>query len=384
MSKTVVGLNDPKSVKKFSAALFQDVGRQSYFNKKFVGAGRDAETPIQRLTSLENEAGDTVTYDLVMQLRGTPTEGDAVLEGREEDLKFFTDQCSIDQVRHGVNTGGRMTRKRTMIDIRKTAKTNLATWWSRLFDERFFQYLSGTRGTNTDFIDPTTFAGFANNPLTAPDSYHLLPQNGRATGSWVQTTTGLNGDSLTLDTVDAAVARASVMGGGSSGIPALTPCMIEGEEHYVMVMHPFQEYALRRNTSAGNWLDIQKALTTADGKASNLFKGGLGVYNNVILHKHRAVIRFSDMNANGTNYKGARALFMGRQAAVVAFGSGGNDMHFDWHEELADHGNQIKVSASTIFGVKKTAFTLPATGAKTDFGVMAVDSTISDPSGANL
>jgi hypothetical protein len=30
------------------------------------------------------------------------------------------------------------------------------------------------------------------------------------------------------------------MGGGSSGIPAIQPVMIDGEEHYVIVMHPFQ------------------------------------------------------------------------------------------------------------------------------------------------
>lgn len=85
MSKTIVGLNDPKAVRKFSQALFVDVGRTSYFNKKFVGVGTEAQTPIQRLTSLENEAGDSISYDLVMQLRGSPTEGDAILEGNEED-----------------------------------------------------------------------------------------------------------------------------------------------------------------------------------------------------------------------------------------------------------------------------------------------------------
>ena len=35
-------------------------------------------------------------------------------------------------------------------------------------------YASGTRGTNTDYIFPTTYTGFANNSLTAPDADHAL------------------------------------------------------------------------------------------------------------------------------------------------------------------------------------------------------------------
>ena len=37
--KTVVGVGDPKAVQKYSAFLAVDVGRKSYFNKKFMGVG---------------------------------------------------------------------------------------------------------------------------------------------------------------------------------------------------------------------------------------------------------------------------------------------------------------------------------------------------------
>jgi N4-gp56 family major capsid protein len=66
--------------------------------------------PITRLTELESDAGDTITYDLSMQLKQQPIEGDNVQEGTEEDLTFYTDQVWIDQMRAGVNTGGKMTR----------------------------------------------------------------------------------------------------------------------------------------------------------------------------------------------------------------------------------------------------------------------------------
>ena len=85
MAKTIIGVGDPKAVKRFSAFLAVDVGRQSYFNRKFMGVGEQAQTPLQTLPHLENDAGDQISYDLVMQLRMRPIRGDDNLRGNEED-----------------------------------------------------------------------------------------------------------------------------------------------------------------------------------------------------------------------------------------------------------------------------------------------------------
>jgi N4-gp56 family major capsid protein len=108
--RTVVGLGDAKAVKRYSAFLAVDVGRKSYFSKKFMGMGEQAQTPLQTLPQLENEAGDNITYDLVMQLRMAPIEGDATIRGKEENLKWGTDSVYIDQARGGVNAGGRINK----------------------------------------------------------------------------------------------------------------------------------------------------------------------------------------------------------------------------------------------------------------------------------
>jgi hypothetical protein len=92
MGRTVIGLNDPKAVKKYSGYLAVDTARKSYFNRKFMGVGEDASMPIQMLPHLENDAGEQITYDLVMQLKMQPIEGDNTLEGKEEELKLYTDQ----------------------------------------------------------------------------------------------------------------------------------------------------------------------------------------------------------------------------------------------------------------------------------------------------
>ncbi len=371
MARTVVGLNDPKSVKRWSGYLAVDVGRTAYFNKKFMGVGEEASTPIQVLEQLESDAGEQVVYDLSMQLKGEGVESDNTLEGAEEDLKFYTDNLYIDQLRHGVNTGGRMTRKRTLHDLRKIAKRRLTEWWARIFDEILFIYLSGARGVNADFVTSTSYAGRANNLLTPPDTSHIL-YGGVATSKASMVTT----DKMAPTVVERLVVKATMMGGGSQQLPQIQPIMVDGEEHYVLLMNPFQAYDLRIASGTNTWMDIQKAAATAEGRANPIFKGGLGMINNVVLHQHKACIRFGDYGA-GANVAACRALFMGVQAAVIAFGSPGTGMRFDWYEEMDDRGNQLVVDTGSIFGVKKSTFAI--NGVNTDFGVIAVDTAAADP-----
>lgn len=360
MAVTVIGVNDPQAVRKYSAQLAVDVVRQSYFGRKFMASGAEVSAPIQVLTDLEKDAGDKITFDLSARLNMQPIEGDSVLEGNEERLSFYSDELQIDQMRCGVNTGGRMTRKRTLHDLRQVARARQSEWWARAFDELVFMYLSGMRGTNADFLYPTNYGGFAGNPLQAPDSAHQL-FGGAATSLATLTAA----DVFDLSVIDRAVARAKMMGNDGSGAVKPRPIMVDGEEHFVCVLSPEQEYSLRTNTNAGQWLDIQKAAAAAEGKNNPIFKGALGMYNNVVLHSHDAVIRH--VGGAAGNIPVARALFMGAQSAALAWGTAGQGLRFDWHEEPRDNGNQIVISTSSIFGVKKTRFN------GMDFGLITID-----------
>lgn len=366
MGQTIIGVNDAKAVKKYSAFLAIDVARDSYFTRKFMGA-EGSSMPIQVVKDLESTAGDTVSFDLSMQLKMQPVEGDTPLTGKEEDLKFYTDDVKINQMRGGVNTGGRMTQKRTIHQLREIARVRQSEWWSRVFDELFFMYLSGMRGTNADYIFPTSYAGFAGNAFNAPDAEHLLMP-----GTKTNATLDAN-DKITLPLIDKAVALASMMGGGTGGTPKIQPILINGEKHFVLLMNPWQVYDLRTASGTGGWLDIQKAAATAEGKNSPIFQGGLGMYNNVVLHEHQAVIRMMTGAASPQSVESARALFMGVQAAVIAFGSKGNGLRFGWYEEERDSGNQVVISTHSIFGISKVQF-----NAK-DFGIMAIDTAAKQP-----
>lgn len=372
MARTIIGVNDPKAVKRYAGLMAYDTSQKSYFNQRFMARGAEAEVPIQILTDLETDAGETISYDLLAELRMAPVEGEDILEGKEEGQRFYTDAIYVDQARCGVNTGGRMTRKRTLNNLREKAKRQQSSWWARLQDELVFIYLSGARGINPNFLLPIAYTGRAGNALVAPDSNHLLfGGNATAFNNITNEAAGAAGsDAFDLRLIDRAKTRADAQGGGATSIPVLQPCKFDGNECFVCVMHTFQEDDLRSSTQTGQWLDIQKAAAASEGRANPMFKGGLGMYRGVVLHSHRNVIRFNTAGSGG-NLDAARALFFGSQAAVVAYGSPGTNQRYDWHEETRDNGDKVVITTASIFGIKKVTFTTEV-GAQ-DFGVFALD-----------
>ncbi len=365
MARTIVGVNDAKAVKRWAGLLAYDTSQKSYFNQRFMARGAEAEVPIQILTDLESDAGEQISYDLLAELKMAPVEGEDILEGKEEGQKFYTDQIYIDQARCGVNTGGRMTRKRTLHDLREKAKRQQSSWWARLMDELTFIYLSGARGINPNFLLPLGYTGRAGNSLTPSDANHNLFGGDATAFNNIDAN-----DKFDLRLIDRAKTKADSQGGGATDIPVLQPCKIDGNETFVAVMHTFQEDDLRSNTGTGQWLDIQKAAAGAEGRNNPMFKGSLGMYRGVILHSHRNAVRFANAGA-GTNVEAARGLFLGSQAAVVAFGSPGTNLRYDWHEETRDNGDKVVITTSAIFGIKKVRFNTDI--GQQDFGVFALD-----------
>lgn len=371
--RTLIGVNDPQAVKKWASLMAVAINKASYWSKKFIGEGKDARLPIQRIDDLESGAGDEVTVDLLMPMNMEPLIGDQTLDGKEQPLKYFTDRLRIDQVRGGADLGSRMTKKRTLRNLRQDAKRVSTDWWKRLGDELYFIYLSGSRGSGGGMIWSAGNPMFAINALTAPDVQHTM-YGGTATSK----ASLAAADVMKLRVVDKAVAKAETMGGDGSDELSMIPINIEGGDHYVLLMHTFQADALRLDAGTGGWLDIQKAAAAAEGQKNPIFTGSMGMYNDVILHKHRNVIRFSDYGA-GANLPAARALFLGSQAAFVAYGDNESGTRFNWTEETKDHGNSVAIGTNAIMGVKKATYKSKDGVTTRDFGVIAVDTYAIDP-----
>ena len=366
MSQIIVGLNDVKAVKKWSATLAVMAFNDSYWTRSFVG-GQGTSSPIQLLTDLESGAGDQISFDLNAQLLGSGSEGDAPVA--PESLTFYTDKLYIDQKRHKAGSGGVMTQKRTLHNLRNVSRNRLADWWTRFYDEQYQFYLSGARGVTDGLITPLTFTGRANNALVAPDANHTV-YGGAATSKATVAST----DKVTLGLIDKLVAKANTMN-QTAGVSKIQPIMVDGEKRFVLQMHDYQEYDLRTSSTTGQWLDIQKAAAASNGNANPIFKGGMGMYNNVVLHKHPNVVRFTDYGS-GNNVEAARALFLGEQAGVAAFGGASKgEGRFSWYENMVNDNNDLEITTSAIFGVKKAIFN------SMDYGVISVDTAAAKPTG---
>lgn len=361
--QTIIGINSPQAVKKWATGLAVDYKRMLYF-QKFTGTSENSI--VHERVDLAQSAGDHVVFDLNLRMREAPTYGDHRLEGKEEALRFLQDEVKIDQVRKAVSAGGRMTRKRTIHDLRALAKARAGEYCAEWMDEAIISYLSGTAGGTTANEDSTfTVDGFAGNEIQAPDAAHLV-YGGDATGKADLAAE----DKMSVQLIERLSTRAKMLSARDPNVVGLKEIRTGAKKNFVLLMNPYQEYDLRVSANeSGNWLEITKA-AGKDGPENPIFTGELGQISGVSLHVHSNVRRFTDYGAGG-NVQAARALFMGAQAATVAYG-GGNGARMTWVEKEIDYENEIGIACGMIAGVKKTRYRNEA-GVGSDFGVIAVD-----------
>lgn len=362
MATTAYGVNHPLAVKVWAKKLFVEALKATKFNR-FVGA--TASSLIQRRTELSKGAGDRVTIGLRVQMTGAGIQGDQVLEGNEEALTTYSDNIFIDQLRHATRTAGKMTQQRVPFPIREESMEALRDWWADRMDTSFFNQIGGATvqvvGPNftSVTVSGTAQTGYTGNQVaiapTALTGIVIAGYGGAGdqatTEASLSATTTMN---LTLRDIDRLVAKAK------TASPMIRPLKINGEDKWVLFIHPYQTLALRGGTATGQYLDIQKAAMTG-GQVSNnpLYTGALGEYNGVILHED---VRCPPTQASGgsgittTSNNAYRSIFCGAQAASFCVGQDNSDGTMNWVEELFDYGNQIGVSSGMIFGLKKMVF----------------------------
>lgn len=359
MGATEFALNDPLAVQRWSTDLAVEAEKQQYF-RKFMGTGDNALIKVQ--TELSKQAGESITVGLRMKLTGDGIEGDNTIEGTsaEEALDFFYDQVYIDQRRKGTKSKGRMSEQRVPYNMRKTGRDALSIWYGEDYDEQIMMYLAGARGSDTSFHVALGYTGRANNSFNSPDSSHVLYAGAASALSDIAAT-----DKLELPLIEKIITKLETLD------PMIQPFRINGEDRYVLLMHQYQAYDMRTAISANDWLEIHKA---TDGMDSPIYKNALGEYSGVILHKHRNVIQFSETYGGcASGITAARALLLGAQAGMIAWGGGGGAGRYTWNEETDDRGNALVITAGTIYGAKGSYYNSEW------FGRLAVDTYAADP-----
>ena len=350
MADTVYGVNAPEAVKLWSKKLARETLKKTYIGK-FIGEG--PASLIQEHKNLQKSAGDKLTYTLRMQLNGEGVQGDAILKGNEESLATYTDALYINQLRHAAGAGGRMSQQRVLFNMRKECMDGLYDWAAGRMDRWFFTQICGftassvTEHGETYAGDKSTYTG--NNAVLAPSTNrHFFSEDGTSADEGLDAT----GDDMSLSLIDDLKVEAQLAS------PLIKPIKYQGEDMYVMFMHPRQERQLRAEVGSGGWYNLQRSLLEGgQGKDQNpIFKGGLGMYNNVILHSSSRVTQGVNSSTGAAIPTVRRAVMCGAQACALAFGKGDSFESWNWAEEPDDYGNKLGVAAGWIGGLKKCRF----------------------------
>lgn len=351
MANTAYPVNHPLAVKLWQKTLFREALKETQASK-FMGEGTDSL--IQVKDDFKKSAGDRLTIGLRMQLSGDGISGDNTLEGQEEALTTYSDNLFIDQLRHAVRSAGKMSEQRVPFSIREESMAGLRDWWADRIDTSFFNQIAGnTAVTDTRYtgsqatLAPTTTSG---------DERIIYGPDDETTENSLSAASASNNFQLTL--LDQCIAFAK------TASPLIRPLRVNGEEKFVIFLHPYQVHSLRTDATANRitWYDTQKAKVQGGetGDKNPIFSGALGEYNGVVIHQNT---RVPLAPSTTTVY---RAIFCGAQAAAIGFGRESGPNKMSWVEEAFDYGNQLGVSAGMIWGLKKLQFN------SKDFGTIVV------------
>lgn len=365
MAITNFAVNDAMAVKLWSKVLDHEALKYTDIGPLI---GDNPNAILHRKTELSKGTGDQVTFGIRMQLSGAGFTENQLAEGNGEALSIYTDALVINELGHvvGVKSKNTIDQQRVPFNLRDEAKGGLADWYAKRFSVAFFNQVCGF----TVQVD-TRYTGL--NAVTAPSTGRIIRQSGRASDDLL-----VAGDEFTLDLIDKAKEAAitaspkirpasfnSNGGGQGMGAGSRRDYNRTLTDKYVMYLHPYQVTDMRKNTSSGQWLDLVKASYMGSNANFPVYSGAIGEYNGVILRQSFDVTNgVSAAGAEVTTVK--RAVLLGGQAAMIAFGMDNGPNRYRWNEELFDHKRRLEVSAWTIHGLKKTRYN------SVDYGAIVV------------
>ncbi len=355
MAYTTFGVNDALAVKRWSQRLSVEALKATEI-APLIGEG--SGSIIQLKTETKKSKGDQVTYGLRMQLSGDGITENEVAEGNGESLSIYSDALVINELGHVVGAASENTidQQRVPFELREECEQGLEDWWAKRMSVSFFHHACGNTATSgTGYPTSTKYTGL--NAVVAPTASTRIIRAGSQASDEALTTS----DTFTLDLIDKAVEMAK------TATPKVRPVKIGGKDKYVIYLHPWQVTDMRTSTSTGQWLDIQKAAMQGGEVTKNpIFTGALGEYNNVIIREADDVTYGVNSSTAASDVTVRRAVLLGAQSAVIAFGMNNGPTTMRWNEELLDHKRKLEVSAWSIWGLKKTVFN------STDFGTVVV------------
>lgn len=409
----MTAMTQAQAAKIYGAALFSHTRRRNTFVNMLTGAApqsakadtnrnknqTEAGAPVVMVTDLSKNAGDAVEVDLFHNLSKKPTMGDKKIEGRGESLDKVTFELSINQGRHNVDAGGRMSQQRTKHSLLQVARTMLGSYFNDLQDEIATYHLAGARGSWSpdDLIVPTEddpeFAEIMVNPVTPPTyDRHFFGGDATELGSLDPT------DTLTLAKIDELALFLDEMAHPIKPVRFEADQLHNESPFYVLFVTPrqwsdlWEDLQTKSSTKESVTSLIAAAVNRSKGFSHPLFKGEVIMWRNILVRKYSKPVRFEtgDVVNISKNDKGAtvtdveitadnitidRAILLGGQALANAYGKTSSGAQFNMTTKKVDHDNGQETSIAWMNGLAKFRFE-EKNGRVNDYGVAVLDTAV--------
>ena len=352
MAQFIRGTGNNLTPLQHSLEIFKQYILSYYFASMTGKRGSGKPIIIDDALFKGKQAGDTGRYHFIPQYFGDGILGqNPSITGNEKTLDEFYMDLRIDQIAQAFAKKGKMTDIRTIWNCREEFKNQLANWFRWRTENDMIDALTGLI---TDGVTKLEGAAADSTPLVNGAGRCFRPDyaNSAFTTELVaaadSTTTSLLSTLAATDVMNTQLLDNLQVLAKTAGAYPMKPIRAKnGEEYYLLVIHPKAGIALR---SDERW--EKRALASMTGKGSlegdPIATGAIGVWEKIIV-KEAEYIK-THTNSAGT-LKIARNLLLGADAAVLAYAQ-----TLDYNEELRDYKREMGVAADEIRGMKKLTF----------------------------
>ncbi|WP_332060251.1 phage capsid family protein [Bartonella sp. CB74] len=368
MKKNYIKRNGHTDLEAYSQLFDKEVTKKTFIAPLI---GKDANSIIQ-LKEVTNQGRkhDKIVFNLRGYTFGTPVFNiSEQLEGNEGQVYALNDYVAINEIFCTMRVMGNrvVTNHQSSIhELRKEAKYGLVNWHANYLSAMFFLSVCGYTAhdignypTVEEYSDEgaTYFIGSASSEITRPTDKRIIRANGKMADEELD-----ENDTFTLELLDKAILRAK------RETPRMKPVCVDGENFYVLYLHPIQLDQLRANIGREQWREITKALHYKKIETkSPLLNGAVGIYNGVILHETEWVtpgVQYNEVNEGEDNRYNRdkyvpnvrRGVLLGAQSAIMAIRKDRGATHYRFMEKRFGYDNDLGVAAVIAMGMKKTRF----------------------------
>lgn len=316
--------------------------RKALDETKIAGLIGGEDAIITDVTDLQT-GGDEVTYPLLANLVGPGVVGSATLTGKEEDPTWYSDKLRIDQTRHGVYVGDKLSEQRNPGIMRSRANSLLSDWASTvIMDPSGYNHLCGYTLANTDSAS-VNGSMRGHNTVVAPT--RILRPGTHATDEAVG---GDNTAKINYALIDKLIEMANTAGTGAKGrLRRPSGGRWQLHVHWSQITDLYADEAFQAQHLA--------AIAGAD-KREGLFKETKLVYRDVEIIPSNYITKGQNSSTGAAVANTRRAVFCGAGAMSVAFGKGYSGGAWDWQEDSRDFAQRKYVEAGLIWGLKANIF----------------------------